>query len=110
VTDYHPAVGACRSQGVATTLQSAALQPEFPFKFHGGDIMSLIMRWFYDDGERHRAFFRQRDTAEQKELVIASRDWEHAAPAPPDSRLEDMSEDRLVTLARSWRSSAPARS
>jgi hypothetical protein len=66
--------------------------------------MSLIMRWFYDDGERHRAFFRQRDTAEQKDLVIASRDWEHAAPAPANSRLEDLSEDWLVDQARSWRS------
>jgi hypothetical protein len=66
--------------------------------------MSLIMRWFYDEGERHRAFFRQRDTAAPRELVIASGDWEHAAPAPANSRLEDMSEDRLVNLARSWRS------
>lgn len=64
--------------------------------------MSLILRWFYDNGERHRAFFRQRE-AEQRELVIASRNWERAAPAPDDSRLEDLSEDRLVDLARAWR-------
>jgi hypothetical protein len=66
--------------------------------------MSLILRWFYDNGERHRAFYRQSDSS-GKELVIASRDWEHAAPAPQGPRLEDLTEDRLVHLARSWRRS-----
>lgn len=65
--------------------------------------MSLILRWFYDNGERHRAFFREGEST-QRELVIASGNWEYAAPAPPDSRLEDLTDDRLLDLARSWRS------
>jgi hypothetical protein len=69
--------------------------------------MSLIMRWFYDNGERHRAFFRQVDPS-QRELVIASGNWECAAPAPPESSLEDLSDDRLVEFARSWRRRGPA--
>jgi hypothetical protein len=68
--------------------------------------MSLILRWFHDDGERCRAYFRYLDGAGGRELVIAGRDWEHAAPQPHAERLEDYSEETLVDLARSWRDRA----
>jgi hypothetical protein len=66
--------------------------------------MSLILRWFEDDGERHRAFFRQHEASGRRELVIAGRDWQHATPEVGVSRLEDLSEDALVELARTLRS------
>jgi hypothetical protein len=66
--------------------------------------MSLILRWFEDNGERHRAFFRQREATGGRELVIAGRDWQHATPEIAASRLEDLSEDTLVGLARTLRS------
>jgi hypothetical protein len=62
--------------------------------------MSLILRWFHDNGERHRAFFRQTATSSGRELVIAGRDWEYAEPEPRVGRLEDLSEDALVGMAR----------
>jgi hypothetical protein len=66
--------------------------------------MSLILRWFEDNGERHRAFFRQHEASGRRELVIAGRDWQHATPEIGASRLEDLSEDALVELARTLRS------
>jgi hypothetical protein len=66
--------------------------------------MSLILRWFEDNGERHRAFFRQHEASGGRELVIAGRDWQYATPEVAASRLEDLSEDSLVELARSLRS------
>jgi hypothetical protein len=69
--------------------------------------MSLILRWFHDNGERHRAFFRQTERAGGRELVIAGRGWEHTIPDADAGRLEDLSDDTLVRLARS-RAAAPS--
>jgi hypothetical protein len=69
--------------------------------------MSLILRWFYDNGERHRAFFRQVPGSHERQLVIAGRDWEHTVPASTAPRLEDLSEETLIRMARSSRSGMP---
>jgi hypothetical protein len=66
--------------------------------------MSLILRWFHDNGERHRVYFRHSDASDRRELVIAGRDWQRALPEPRAQRLEDLSEDTLVDLARRYRS------
>jgi hypothetical protein len=65
--------------------------------------MSLILRWFNDNGERHRVYYRSDERTGRPELVIACRDWEHAEPAPSRQPLEDLPEERLRHLARSWR-------
>lgn len=62
--------------------------------------MSLILRWFYDNGERHRAFFRQ-PSGGDRELVIAGRGWEATFDQPAGSRLEDLTDEVLIGMARS---------
>jgi hypothetical protein len=66
--------------------------------------MSLILRWFHDNGERHRVFYRNAGRSDSREMVIAGPDWEHAEPVPVVEPLENLPEERLVDLARSWRS------
>jgi hypothetical protein len=70
--------------------------------------MSVILRWFHDRGERHRAFFRQSDCASGRELVIAGRDWEYTVQEPRAARLEDFSEATLINLARDCRTRGTA--
>jgi hypothetical protein len=65
--------------------------------------MSLILRWFEDNGERHRAYFRQHEATGSRELVIGGRDWQETAPVTGSTRLEDLSDDLLVDLARRLR-------
>ena len=67
--------------------------------------MGAILRWFYDDGTRHRAYIRhgQEPAAERLELVIGAGSWQAAVPVTPDTSLEDYSEQRLAELARELR-------
>jgi hypothetical protein len=69
--------------------------------------MSLILRWFEANGERHRAFFREREPAGERELVIAGPNWQCVTREASDARLEDFSEDALVDLAMNGRSQRP---
>jgi hypothetical protein len=69
--------------------------------------MSTILRWFYDNGERHRAFFRQDPATHQRQLIIAAGDWEHTVKGSLASRLEDLSEEALVMMARTSRADPP---
>jgi hypothetical protein len=69
--------------------------------------MSVILRWFEANGERHRAFFREGEPTGERELVIAGPDWQYVTRQPDTTRLEDLSEDALVDLARNARSSTP---
>jgi hypothetical protein len=48
-------------------------------------------------------YYRSDERTGRPELVIACRDWEHAEPAPSRQPLEDLPEERLLHLARSWR-------
>jgi hypothetical protein len=68
--------------------------------------MSLIMRWFEANGERHRAFFREQEPTGRRELVIGGPDWQYATPDPDVARLEDLSEDTLIGLAGDLRARA----
>jgi hypothetical protein len=68
--------------------------------------MSLILRWFYHNGERHRAFFREDPASRERELVIAGPDWETAVDTRAP-RLEDFSDEMLVDMARSSRAIGP---
>jgi hypothetical protein len=69
--------------------------------------MPLILRWFYDNGERHRAFFRHDPASEQRQLIIAGRGWECAVREPVAPRLEDLSEETLIDMVRASRPVAP---
>jgi hypothetical protein len=69
--------------------------------------MSTILRWFYDNGERHRAFFRHDPATHQRRLIIAAGDWEHTVEGSLAARLEDFSEETLVKMARRSRAATP---
>lgn len=72
--------------------------------------MGAILRWFYEDGNRHRAWLRQGEppAGANLELVIGSGDWQASMPVRPETALEDYSEERLAELARSLRGTPKA--
>ena len=64
--------------------------------------MGAILRWFYNDGSRHRAWIRQSERPypdNRPELVIASGDWQAAITVSPETALEDYTEQRLSQIA-----------
>lgn len=68
--------------------------------------MGAILRWFYDDGDRHRAWIRRSDRPAPdngQELVIAAGTWQASTPIPLDRSLEDFSEQRLAQIAHELR-------
>jgi hypothetical protein len=67
--------------------------------------LGTILRWFYDDGTRHRAFLRhgEQPAPDTLELVIGAGSWQAAVPVKPDTSLDDYSEQRLAELARELR-------
>lgn len=68
--------------------------------------MGAILRWFYDDGNRHRAWIRRSDRPypdDSRELVIATGDWQASTPVRGEVMLEDYSEQRLAQIARELR-------
>ena len=64
--------------------------------------MGAILRWFYTDGTRHRAWIRRSDRPapdDRPELVIAAGDWQATTPVSPETSLEQYSEQRLSQIA-----------
>jgi hypothetical protein len=69
---------------------------------HGKRLMSTILRWFYVDGQRHRAYYRQTRTG-SRELVVAGPDWQASIADAKVSVLDDFGESELEELAATAR-------
>jgi hypothetical protein len=64
--------------------------------------MSTILRWFYVDGKRHRAYFREA-VGGSRELVVAGPDWQTSISNVPVAGLDDFAETELEDLAATAR-------
>ncbi|HSJ14124.1 MAG TPA: hypothetical protein VK939_06905 [Longimicrobiales bacterium] len=60
---------------------------------------ATILRWFWRDGVRYRAYFRSVDGAVGRELVVAAGSASCAIPAPKGMALDEMPEAQLLALA-----------
>jgi hypothetical protein len=67
---------------------------------------ATILRWFWRDGVRYRAYFRSEDGAAGRVLVVACGDRTHAVPATDTARLDDLTEEQLLALAEVFEEAA----
>jgi hypothetical protein len=67
--------------------------------------MPAILRWFEHEGTRHRVYFRSMQQGGTGRVVIAGPGWLHTVDRPEVTRLEDLTDDDLQSLAEIARSS-----
>ena len=60
---------------------------------------ATILRWFWRDGVRYRAYYRSTADDAGRELVVASGSRSTAVPAPEGLTLDEIEEDRLYSLS-----------
>lgn len=59
---------------------------------------ATILRWFWRDGVRYRAYFRSMDGSSARELVIAAGSRSHAIPVSANVTLDELPESKLFEL------------